>query len=365
MIRKHFVTLSVFTMAFLVSCQKKQTESIIVQKGTVTEGVYASGVVKATGQYTVYPTVSGTLKSIDVQAGQTVKSGQLLFVLDQEKAALATQNALLAQQLSADNSRFVQDKISELEWKVQSAKDRLALDESIYQRSQRVHSQNILSEVDFEKTQQAYKSSKANYEMAIKQLAQYRAQLKNESQRNANAVALSQKSQHDYSIQSEVSGTVYDILVKEGTVVNPQVPLAIIGQKNQFYLELEVDENDMVKVALGQKLVVTLDSYKGKSFAAVVDRIYPMMDERSRTFRIEAHFTQLPSRLYPNLTAEATIIIQSKSNVISIPRNYLVDGSYVLVNTDEKRKVNVGIGDYQHVEITAGLNAGETIYLPK
>ena len=190
MLHKHLTSLSVLMMAFFVSCQKKQSESLVVQKGTVTEGVYASGIVKATGQYTVYPTVSGTLKSIKVQAGQTVKSGQLLFVLDQEKAALATQNAMLTQQLSADNSRFVQDKISELEWKVQSSKDRLALDESIYQRSQRVHSQNILSEVDFEKTQQAYKSSKANYEMAVKQLAQYRTQLKNESLRNANLVAL-------------------------------------------------------------------------------------------------------------------------------------------------------------------------------
>jgi multidrug efflux pump subunit AcrA (membrane-fusion protein) len=143
------------------------------------------------------------------------------------------------------------------------------------------------------------------------------------------------------------------------------MPLAIVGERNAFLLELDVDENDMVRVKLGQQLVVTMDSYKGKSFEAIVDKIYPIMDERSRTFKIEAHFTKPPSKLYPNLTAEANIIIQTKKEALTIPKSYLVDDEYVLVNGDEKRKVKVGLSDYQHVEILEGLTAEETIYKPK
>ena len=110
---------------------------------------------------------------------------------------------------------------------------------------------------------------------------------------------------------------------------------------------------------------VTMDSYKGKVFEATVDKIYPIMDARSRTFKIEAHFIKSPGQLYPNLTAEANIIIQTKKNVVTIPRSYLIENQYVLVHKDEKRKVTVGLSDYQNAEILSGLQPEETIYKPK
>ena len=121
----------------------------------------------------------------------------------------------------------------------------------------------------------------------------------------------------------------------------------------------------MVRVTIGQKVVVTLDSYKGKVFEAIVDKIYPIMNERSRTFKIEAHFVDAPTKLYPNLTAEANIIIQIKKEVLTIPKSYLLDENFVLVNKDEKRKVKIGLSDYQNVEILEGLQANESIYRPK
>lgn len=108
-----------------------------------------------------------------------------------------------------------------------------------------------------------------------------------------------------------------------------------------------------------------MDSYKGDVFEAYVDKIVPIMVVRSRTFKIEAHFIKAPSKLYPNLTAEANIIIQTKKNTITIPRSYLIENGYVIVNNNEKRKVKIGLSDYQKVEILEGLEKDETIYLPK
>jgi HlyD family secretion protein len=123
-----------------------------------------------------------------------------------------------------------------------------------------------------------------------------------------------------------------------------------------------VDENDMVRVQLGQKIVVTMDSYKGIVFDAIVSKIYPIMEERSRTFKIEARFLKTPPNLYPNLTAEANIIIHTKKKAITIPKEYLIDGTFVLVNKDEKRKVRIGLSDYKKVEILEGLKTNETLY---
>lgn len=355
-----------YVLAFsFVSCSNEDTEKIKPTIGEVTESVYASGVIKADGQYTVYSTVNGTLLKVNVVAGQSISKGQRLFELESDKAELNTENARLAYQLSLETSRYIQDKIAEMEMKVQSAKDKLTLDESIYRRNKNVINQGGISEVDFERIELAFKSSKINYESTKKQLTQLRAQLKNDQSKNAVNLQLNQKSQNDFSIKSAFSGQLFDVLVKEGSLVTPQIALAIIGQANSFLLELEVDENDMVRIQTGQKVLVTMDSYKGKVFDAIIDKIYPIMDERSRTFKIEAHFMKPPLKLYPNLTAEANIIIQTKKNTITIPKLFLIEGKYVLVNKDEKRVVKTGLSDYQKVEIVSGLNADEIIYKPQ
>jgi len=352
-------------LLFVVSCSKKDKGELQPTMGTVTESVYASGVVKSENQYMVYSTVNGVLQQITVTPGQSIVKGQLLFQIESEKAALNTENARLAYQLSQESNRYIQDKIGELETKVQVAKDKLALDQSVYNRNKNIKQYNVISEVDYERVELAYKNSKSNYEAALKQLSQLRAQLKNEQSRNNITLKINEKAQRDFTVKSAFSGELFDVLVKEGTLITTQTPLAIIGEKNSYVLELDVDENDMVKVKIGQLMEVTMDSYKGEVFEATVDKIYPIMDERSRTFKIEAHFTAPPKQLYPNLTAEANIVIRTKKNVMTIPKSYLVDKTYVLVNDDEKRKVTVGLSDYQHVEIVDGLNAGETIYKPK
>ena len=349
----------------IISCNKNGENSIKPTLGTITESVYASGVVKAEGQYTIYPAVNGVLKDINVKVGQSLDQGQPLFVIDNEKALLSTENARLAYQLSQENNRYVLDKISEMEARVQAAKDRLALDKSVYERNKNIKQYNVISEVEYERVELAYKNSKSNYEASVKQLSQLKTQLLNEQNRNNINLKINQKSENDFIVKSEFSGELFDVIVKKGALVSPQTPLAIIGKINAYVLELEVDENDMVKVILGQKMEVTLDSYKGKVFEAIINKIYPIMDERSRTFKIEAHYVKTPIKLYPNLTAEANIIIKTKKNALTIPKSYLIEDEYVMVNEDKKRKVKIGLSDYKNVEILDGLSAEEIIYKPK
>jgi multidrug efflux pump subunit AcrA (membrane-fusion protein) len=190
-------------------------------------------------------------------------------------------------------------------------------------------------------------------------------QLQNEQSRSSNNLKISQNSLHDFEVKSAFSGKLFDIIAKEGTLITPQTPLAVIGETDSYILELEVDENDMVRVSIGQKVLVTLDSYRNQVFEALIDKIYPIMDERSRTFKIEAHFVIPPVKLYPNLTAEANIIIQTKKNTITIPKAYLLPGDSVLLGSGKKRKVSVGLNDYQKAEIIGGLKSGEIIYRPE
>ncbi len=358
-------SLLILLSTILISCSPKKSNELQVKKNDITESVYASGIVKSIGQYTVFSTVNGILQSTKVTVGQQISSNQVLFELDSDKAKLNEANSKLVYDLSQNSSRYIQDKIAEMELRVQSAKDKLALDESIYNRNKRIKEFQVISEIDFERVELAYKSSKVAYESAKKQLSQLKAQLNNEQIRNANTLQISKEALGDFEIRSAFSGKLFDILVKDGSLITTQTPLAIVGEMDSFLLELDVDENDMVRVAIGQKVMVTLDSYRNQVFEAVVDKIYPIMDERSRTFKIEAHFVKIPPKLYPNLTAEANIIIQTKRNTITIPKSYLLPGDSVLIDTDKKQKVTVGLSDYQKVEVLQGLQSGTTIYQPE
>ena len=357
---------SIFLLVLtMISCSKKKGEQTKPTFGTITESVYAAGIIKAENQYTVFSTVNGILKKINATVGQTITKNQPIFEIENEKAELNTENAFLTYQLSQESNHYIQDKIMEMQTKVQIAYDKLVVDESIYSRNKRIKQYNVISEIDYQKVELAYKNSKSNYEVAKMQLKQLLSQLKNDQNKNKIALKINQKTQNDFTVKSAFTGELFDVLVKEGTVITPQMPLATIGKKNEYLLALDVDENDMVRIKLNQNLIVSMDSYKGKVFEANIDKIYPIMDDRSRTFKIEAHFNKVPKKLYPNLTVEANIIIKIKKNVLTIPKSYLINGTYVLVNKDEKRKVIVGLNDYQNAEIISGLKADEIIYKPK
>jgi HlyD family secretion protein len=360
--KKTFIV-SFSILASLISCKDKK-ESTQVTSSDITESVYASGKIKAIDQYYVYSTVNGVLQNIIVNVGDKISKGQTLLEIDNVTSELNTESARIALDLSAENNRKGSDKLEEIELNVNMALEKLQLDSSLYFRQKKLWNQNIGTKVDFEQKQLAYNNSIVNYQTAQKRLSLLKTQLQNDFKRANVNYNINQKLFSDYSIKSAIDGKVYDILKDRGELVTPQTPLAVIGKADTFLLELAVDENDIIKINIGQKALVTMDSYKNEVFEAIVDKIYPIMNERSRTFIVEAHFVNSPNKLFPNLSAEANIIIQTKKNIITIPNNYIVDGKYVLVNSTEKREVKIGLKDYQKTEILEGLIENETIYKP-
>lgn len=360
---KKVYILSLGLLIIFLSC-KKEKENIQVTSSDITESVYASGKVKAIDQYNVYSTVNGVLQNIIVNRGENITKGQTLLEIDNLTSELNTENARIALDLSAENNRKGSDKLEEIELNVNLALEKLQLDSSLYFRQKKLWEQNIGSKLDFEQRQLAYNNSLVNFQTAQKRLAQLKTQLQNEFKRANVNYDINQKLFSDYSIKSSINGRVYDILKERGELVTPQTPLAVIGKADTFLLELAVDENDIIKINIGQKALITMDSYKGEVLEAIVDKVYPIMNERTRTFTVEAHFINPPKKLFPNLSVEANIIIQTKKNIITVPNNYIIDGKYVLLNKDEKREVKLGLKDYQKTEVLEGLKENETIYKP-
>ena len=328
----------------------------------ITESVYASGKLKSKDQYEVFAPVNGIIRSVHVKDGDLVHKGDVLITLKNEAPKLSTENARIAanyQSLEANR-----DKLNEALIAINLAKTKLQNDSLLFVRQQHLWANNIGTRNDLEQRELSVKNATAAYETAALRYHQLKQQLQFSEQQAQKTFQISSTNTSDYIVRATQYGKVYTITKEPGEVVGPQTSFAIIGNATNFILELQVDEYDVAKICIGQKAIVSMDSYKGKVFEAIVTKIDPIMDDRSRSVTIEAVFTKQPEVLLPNLTAEANILISQKQKALTIPRSYLLDETYVLLKNGEKRKVRIGLKDYQRAEVLSGISAEDIIKKP-
>jgi len=358
---KNSVT-AIILIAFL-SCSKERPH-VKPTKSDITESVYASGKVKAEQQYNVFSTVNGILQKNLVKVGDSVSIGTPLFILDNITSELNTQNALLNMQLSEQNNESGSDKLKEIEVNVELAHQKYLLDSSLYTRQKKLFDENVGSKIDLEQKQLNLISSRTNYQSTEARFNQLKNVLSKELNNARLNYSIAQKLFVDFTIKSNINGRIYDILKEPGELITPQSQLAVVGSGSEFFIELEVDESEIAKIKIGQEIIVNMETYKDEVFYAKLTHIYPIMNERTHTFTIKAVFVDKPKVLYPNLSLEANIVLNRKKDAIVIPKEYLVEGKYVLISKDEKKEVKVGLRDYKKVEIISGLDSTQFIYKP-
>ncbi len=350
-----------FILFVLAACTgKKETTQPVV--ADISESVYASGVVKSRNQHQVFPTVSGIIQQILVTEGDVVKKGTPLVRLDNEAARLNTENARIAAEYARVSANT--EKLKEAREAIDLAQSRMQTDSMLLVRQRNLWASQIGTRVELEQRELNYKNSVTAYRSARLRYNDLKKQLEFAARQSQKNLEISRTVSDDYTVKSETNGKVYSVLREEGELVSPQTPVAIVGDANEFILELQVDEYDIARVKPGQKVLLNLDSYKGQVFEGKVYKVNPAMNERTRSFIVEASFVTAPPALYPNLTTEANIVIQAKKNALLIPREYLIDGSFVMTEKGEKIQVKTGLRDYQKVEILDGLTKDDVIVKP-
>lgn len=348
-------------LLLLISCKSKQEQTQPTIEN-ITESVYASGIVKSKNQYQVFSTSNGLIKDIMVTEGDLVQKGTPIIRIENETAQLSAENARLAADYTSVSANA--DKLQELRINIDLAKSKLNNDSMLMVRQHNLWAQGIGSRNELDQRDLVYQNSKTAYEAAVLRYRDLQRQVSFSAQQSQKNLQISNKLASDFTIKSETNGKVYNILKEKGEMVNMQTPIAIIGDATSFLLELQVDEYDIAQIRLGQKVLVTMDSYKGKTFEASISKINPIMNERSRSFTVEATFITAPPSLYPNLTVESNVLIQTKANALTIPRSFLINDSFVMLANKEKIKVTTGLKDYKKVEILKGLAASDFIIKP-
>lgn len=347
-------------LLFATACGSKN-ESIHPKIQNISSSIYASGTIRSKNQYQVVPLVSGIILEVFVDDGDYVKKGQLLFKIDNKAQLINEENAALSASYYDLGSN--QDKLEDARNAIQLAKEKLKNDSLMYVRQLNLFNQNVISKVELEQRELAYESSQNAFSNAIIRYNDLKRQINFSAKQAKNNLDLSSKSASDFEIRSDINGRVYSVLIEKGDLVGPQIPLAVLGSADSFILEMQVDEYDIAKVDLNMRVLVTMDSYKGQVFEAKVTKINPLMNERSKTFKVEATFTKPPKRIFPNTSFEANIVLESKKKVLTIPRTYLLKGDSVLLANGNKVKIKIGLRDFEFVEVLSGLKPEDEIML--
>lgn len=168
-------------------------------------------------------------------------------------------------------------------------------------------------------------------------------------------------------VEAPFDGVIAETLVAEGSQVSMQTPVAEIIS-GELEAVINVQESRISQVEQGQSVSMQVTAYPGQDFPGVVTRVSPKADPQTRTFEIKVTPSKGADLLRSGMFADVAILAQENVNTVIVPRSAViqeVDPPLVYVVTDEgrveERKVNTGLFDSQRVEILAGLRAGEIV----
>jgi HlyD family secretion protein len=172
-------------------------------------------------------------------------------------------------------------------------------------------------------------------------------------------------------------GVVAEVNAKLGEFVTPSPPgiptlpaIDLIG-KQCLYVSAPIDEVDAPAVRPGQPARITLDAFAGRQFKGAVRRVAPYVldrEKQARTVEVEASFTDQTEteNLLPGYSADIEVILDSRTNVLRVPTEAVLEGYRVLVYEPrsgrlEERRFKPGLANWKFTEVSSGLNEGELV----
>ncbi len=231
-------------------------------------------------------------------------------------------------------------------------------------RTQRLAANNVASEDRLDALQYSFDSARVACERSRAELAQARAQ------RDAAEAELAKT-----VISAPFNGIIAEVNVEVGEWVTPSPPLLTsppvidLIDPTSIFVSAPMDEVDSGAIRAGLAVKLTVDSRPGESFVGTVSRVAPYVidqEAQNRTLEIEISIDdeELAKSLLPGTSADAEVILETRSDVLRIPTSALLRGRSVLVLIEGRlveREVRLGLRNWQYVEVQSGLELGDLL----
>lgn len=348
-----------------------------VSRAKIVQRVSATGKIQPKTKVEISADVSGKIEKLPVVEGQWVNKGTLLVGLARERYLAAVESAVAAVSSAEANASLVAENKTRTE--------------NEYKRSKQMVATGLESQSSFEAKQAEYQVEVARYKSAQDQVAQSRAALK--------------QARDDLSkttIYAPMSGTVSALNKEQGEIaLGSQFQKDVIltvADLNAMEAEVNVDENDIMSIALGQEAEIEVDALPGQQLKGVVSEIGSSAvsqgqgtTEQKTEFEIKIAILNPPKTLRPGMTASANITTKVNDSALSVPLQAVAarsvdqlamkgqkrkdaetkyqadkDGFVEIVFCIENgkavaRQVKTGIQGEDLIEVTSGLKEGDEI----
>lgn len=347
--------LLISSILFIANACKEEKKGIFPEYKEITEAVYSSAKVKAYDQYNAFSLVNGIVEKIAVSEGDIVKEGDLIIKLSSVSSQLLAENARLSAELAQQNYNGRASILSELENELKSTSLVVSNDSLLFIKQSNLWAQNIGSKVEFDQRKLAFEISKNKLKALQNNYQRTKLQLSKQAEQAQNQYGTSAQNAKEFEIRSKINGRVFEIKKEIGEMVSPQEPVALIGAVDSFIVDLSIDEVDIRRVQIGQRVFMSLDAFDGQVFEGVIGKIYPRMDSKTQTFKIESTILNPPKKLFIGLSGEANILINKKSKALCIPIDYITADDKAMTK-DGLKDVKIGLRSLTYVEILSGID---------
>jgi RND family efflux transporter MFP subunit len=338
-----------------------------VEQRSQQRSVEAVGSLFAYDEVTVSSEAEGRVEEVMVDVGDRVSKGQAMarispvefqLTVDQQRAALRQAQARLGLN---ENDGDLKDARRAAE--VKKAAADLADAEQRYKRAQNLLETGVIARQQYDEAEAKYNAAKATYDLAVQQVENMRASL----QQTQASLNLANKRLRDTQIRAPFAGRVKMRAVTVGQYLKIQTPVMTIVNVDPLRVRLSVPEKMSPWVRVGRDVKLSLEAFPGREFTGHISRINPSVEEKNRTFEIEALVANGSGELKPGSFVKATIQSDRVDQILAIPYDaavYLFGSYKVFVlqgKTVKEREVKLGdrLGDL--VEIIEGLRADEKI----
>ncbi len=352
-----------FFACIAASCNDTN-ETYTVTEQTINEAVYASGELFPKEYHIIKSGFPDRILEIPVKEGDIVSKGAVLLVLgtpaDDNRLSVLNNQAALAKENMQDNSAT----LTALQQKITLAKQQYEHDVRNANRYKELLQTQAVSQKDAEQAALSAETSLSDYKNLQQQYIAQKNELTNRLLDVERQLTEARRTQEEKVLTSRIAGKVYNINFKTGELIGADAPIMLIGSPHRYKLELLIDERDINKIMLGQKVFFETDAFKGEAFEAVITKIDPVLQKENRNFKVEAR-VESTQNFYPQSSVEANIIIREKATALMIPPDYLLKGDSVLFQSAKgevsKIKVSTGIRNDDFIEIANGLKVGDII----
>jgi HlyD family secretion protein len=336
--------------------------------------VTANGKIQAENKVEMSALVQGQIVNLAVREGDRVQKGDFLLQIDRNRAAAD----------EAGSSAALKASLADRD----SAKESMAQAERDFERARRNFEARITSEAEFQRTQSGLETARSAFQATQNRVDQMRAGL------SANRDTLSKT-----TVRAPIDGVVTTLRVKAGEVTvigtmnNPGTRLLTVSDMSTVEAVLMVDETDTPTVQIGQKTLLSIDAYPGRTFDGLVTdvgnspilRDDPDLQGLTTTsdainFKVKVKVLAPPPGIRPGFSVTADIITDVKEKVPAVPLAAVIvrdspkgdkneagkltteQGVYAL--RDGKAvfaSIKTGITGELMVEVVSGVPSGEQI----